>query len=36
MLAETDPYVYICHPQYVGFLLLLVGFLIQVVPIRCA
>jgi protein-S-isoprenylcysteine O-methyltransferase Ste14 len=29
MLAMTGPYAYVRHPQYVGFVLVLVGFLVQ-------
>jgi len=28
-LAQTGPYAYVRHPQYVGFVLILVGFLFQ-------
>jgi len=28
-LATTGPYAYIRHPQYVGFILIMVGFLLQ-------
>ena len=29
MLAVTGPYAYVRHPQYVGFVLIMVGFLVQ-------
>src|SRR5262245_5995593 len=29
MMAMTGPYAYVRHPQYVGFVLVLVGFLVQ-------
>ncbi|WP_204245339.1 isoprenylcysteine carboxylmethyltransferase family protein [Methanosarcina horonobensis] len=28
-LATTGPYAYVCHPQYDGFILVMIGFLIQ-------
>lgn len=28
-LAETGPYAYVRHPQYVGFVLIMIGFLFQ-------
>lgn len=29
ILAETGPYAYVRHPQYVGFVLIMIGFLFQ-------
>ena len=29
VLATSGPYSYICHPQYVGFILVMLGFLLQ-------
>jgi len=29
MLATTGPYAYVRHPQYVGFILIMLGFLLQ-------
>jgi protein-S-isoprenylcysteine O-methyltransferase Ste14 len=28
-LATTGPYAYVCHPQYIGFILIMLGFLLQ-------
>jgi protein-S-isoprenylcysteine O-methyltransferase Ste14 len=28
-LATTGPYAYVRHPQYVGFILIMIGFLLQ-------